>query len=497
MRSFFFAPESPRLLALVRIVLGLVLFYDTLCHWRYAIELYSTFGPAIPIFIRRIDQTPDKALSDELPSTTAASATDPTPSTRLEPILPVPIPTPQGAVLAHTLLLFGLVSVTLGWHTRTSVAVTFLLALWLMPLDLAGTFGKHLVVALHLIFLLGFSRCGAVWSVDAWTDRNRRDYCRMSSACPRRLMQILICSVYLGAVITKIKTPTFVNGDLLTFSLLDDHWGGNRFGMWLTALRHVSLLLSFATLFYEALFPVLVWVPRCRLPLIVIAILVHSTMGWLLSLGPFSPIMFAALLSFLEERDLEWLGRHCRFGRLGFQARPELQGRAGKPSLLNATLYLSAAALFVASGYAIQFAFDWYGAFGRRTPAALQEIADADAREMLVQQLPAYEDYFHRIELGGRVGGNQVFGSPDRFRIGQRAYVLTQMPMPHPAVELEGLLIGPDGQECARFTHRFDPRFSYAINGFELTNELSPGTYRVILQAEGFVIAERRFDLEP
>jgi hypothetical protein len=41
-KSFFFAPESPRLLALVRIALGLVLLGNSLLHWLYAIELYST-----------------------------------------------------------------------------------------------------------------------------------------------------------------------------------------------------------------------------------------------------------------------------------------------------------------------------------------------------------------------------------------------------------------------------------------------------------------------
>jgi hypothetical protein len=68
--------------------------------------------------------------------------------------------------------------------------------------------------------------------------------------------------------------------------------------------------------------------------------------------------------------------------------------------------------------------------------------------------------------------------------------------MPHPAVELEGILIAPDGRECARFQHNFGAGFAYAVNGFELTPDLSPGTYRVIIQADGFVVAERRFVLE-
>jgi hypothetical protein len=116
---------------------------------------------------------------------------------------------------------------------------------------------------------------------------------------------------------------------------------------------------------------------------------------------------------------------------------------------------------------------------------------------MLSQRSPPYEDYFHRVEVGARVGGNQVFGSSGQFEIGQRAFVLAQLIQPHPVMELEGLLIMPDGREAARFSRRIDPTFDYAINGFELTEELPPGLYRILIQAEGFVVADRRFELLP
>jgi hypothetical protein len=498
-RAFFLAPESPRPAALVRVALGLVLLSDTILHWRYTVELYSTFGPPIPTFVRQI-----ASPSDEFDATDDSR---PRRVTRVEPILFAPIPSPAVAVVAHTLLVFALLSVTLGWHTRRSLAAAFVLALWLAPLDVTATFGKHFVVTLHLLLLLCFSRCGDVWSLDALFDPYRGARCQLSSAAPRRLIQILICFIYAGAAITKFKSPSFANGDLLTFSLLDDRWGGGRFGMWLTTLRHVPLLLSHATLLFEFVFPILVWIPRWRLPLLGVAFAVHVTMGWLLSLGIFSPVMFAALLAFLEERDLSRLRRSCErvpglaavaahLSRMGFQARPTRHGRAWKP-ILHTPCHLLAAVAFVTTGYEVQFSYDWYGVFGRRSLPALEEVAADDVAEMLAERPPAWEDYFHRIELGSRFGGNQVFGSPDKFRIGQRAYVLTQMPLPHPAVELAGLLIAPDGRECARLTHRFEPGFSYAINGFELTSELPPGSYRVILRAEDFVVAERRFELEP
>ncbi|HTI51162.1 MAG TPA: HTTM domain-containing protein, partial [Planctomycetaceae bacterium] len=299
-----------------------------------------------------------------------------------------------------------------------------------------------------------------------------------------------------------------------------DRWGGGRFGMWLTTVRHVPLLMSWGTLAFELSFPVLIWIPRWRLPLVALAFAVHATMGWLLSLGIFSPVMFAALLAFLREQDLARISGFVRSLSFHWRVRTEevlvsageslqvppegwtsatVRSRRESPArhtVRNAVFHLFTAGAFVAAGCAVQFSYDWYGVFGRRSLSALPEVSADDVSEMLAGRPPAWEDYVHRVELGSRFGGNQMFGSPDRFRIGQRAYLLTQMPMPHPTVELEGLLIAPDGRPCARFTHRFDAGFSYAINGFELTPELSPGSYRIILRVEDFVVAERRFELE-
>lgn len=474
MRAFFFAPEDPRRLALVRIGVGLVLLYDALLHWRPAIELYSTFGPALPVFA--------------------------------QPAFHAPVPGPSAAVLMQTALIFSLACVVLGWQTRTSLWLAFVLSAWLGPLDIAATFTKYSVLGLHLLALLGVSGCGTAW--------------------PRRLMQILLCSVYLGAALTKIRSPAFANGDLLTYSLLDDHWGGGRFGLWLATLPHVPLLLSLAAVAFEMIFPCLVWVRACRLPILVLALVFHGAMTLTLHVGIFGPLMMVALLAFLDEREVDLAGQ--AFRRLwGFIARdlkitdrdgpgdPSCGAKSsaavagpsasasdasatvvsGKARFISAAVYLLTAAIVAGGGLAIQRYLDDYGAFGRTPVQPLPELRSDDVDLMLAQQLPAYEDYFQRIELGSRVSGNQVFGAGTVYRIGQRVYVLAELVLPHPSMHIEGLLITPDGQEAARFSHRLNAAFGYAINGFELTDELEPGPYRIILQAEGYEVAQRRFEL--
>ena len=61
------------------------------------------------------------------------------------------------------------------------------LSLWLGLLDFPGTFAKHMLIAVHLLVLLSFSRCGAVWSLEAWWRGANRDRCPLGPAWPRRL----------------------------------------------------------------------------------------------------------------------------------------------------------------------------------------------------------------------------------------------------------------------------------------------------------------------
>ena len=116
---------------------------------------------------------------------------------------------------------------------------------------------------------------------------------------------------------------------------------------------------------------------------------------------------------------------------------------------------------------------------------------------MLAGQRMQEEDYVHRVELGSRVQGGRVFGAQRSFRHGMRVYVLTQLLLPHPPLTLEGLLIAPEGQEVARFSQKVEPAFSYAIKGFELTDSLPLGRYRIILQANGYEVAQKSFELVP
>ena len=450
------ASESPRSVALVRIALGAVLAYEAAVHWPYAVELYSADG--LPIFTF--------------------------PGTALE-VQPLPaLPT----VCLHTAFVFTSLAVALGWQTRLSLIGTLGLLLWFGLIDLPGTFAKYTILAAHVLFLLSWSACGRCYSLDGWVRPPEPAACWFGPVWPRFLMRMLLCSVYAGAALTKLQLTDYASGDLLLFSLLDERSGATSLGMWLAGHRNGLVLASLGALAFESLFPVLIWFAAARRPLLALAVLFHVTLGLVLSVGNFSPVMLAVLPAFLTEQDLQqvrWLPP------VGGGEGSERRGRAA----MSLVAYVCAAGVFCAVGTAVQWQADWYGVFRAAPSPALTEIPAGEAAVMLAGQRPQEADFIQSIEIGSRVNGARVFGGAGGFERGAYVHVLVQLTLPHPALRLEGLLLAPDGQEVGRFEQPVDPERRFITRAFELTESLPPGRYRILLQANGYEVGRQTFEL--
>ncbi len=143
LREFFYAEEVPYGLALLRIMISIALLLAMVPRWPYARELFSSDGSPVPIW------------------TVYGHA----------PLFPEP--SGEAAVAIHSVLILALVASCLGWCTRFSLIVATAGYVFLNSLDTIGTMNKYSVIASHLVFLLCFSQCGAVWSLDNWLWRSR------------------------------------------------------------------------------------------------------------------------------------------------------------------------------------------------------------------------------------------------------------------------------------------------------------------------------------
>lgn len=525
--------------AIVRIGLAVVLLSEALLFWPYAVELYSTAGPALPYFVQEeplssLRAAPDAARSTRHP----ISRTNKTAHkvvTRVHP----PVPPPVVAILLATAHIFSLCAVAFGWRTRSSLAAALVLTASLAMLGGIAVLAKYTILALHFLLLLICTRCGQVWSVDAlaaeqWPRPGDGD--GTQPVWPRRLMQLTVCHMYLGAALTKLHIPAFFTGELLEFSLLDDDWGGGRFGLWLATQQSLVMLASLVTFLIELLFPFLVWVQRCRLPLLALAYGLHGMMGLAMNVGVFTPFMFVALAVFLTDDDLAAVGAFLRrrarpFDRCGLRPSSEptsSDATVGIPSrsymwrlALSWPGYAAALVVVLGLGFGVHWYRDDYGVFGRRAVPPLTRFSKVEVEPWLAELKPQWSHYLHEVRVGSRVNGQQVFGSATRFHRGDRLWLVVRFNSPHPPLRLEGLLLSPVPEstrvpenngagegpaeleqqaqrvEVGRFSQKVEGAYSYAARAFELMPDLQPGRYTVIVQIEGYEVWQRSIELVP
>lgn len=471
MNSFLFAPESPRPWALMRIVLASALLWDVIPRWPHAVELYSTEGFLFPAFRSAWFQS--------------------------VPLGPLP------TVILHSSLVVVLVMLLFGWHSRLCSLLAFGLIGWFALLDAAGTLTKYTAISLHLLVFMSFAQPGAVWAIDAWGRPRLNHAIPLNSRWPGMMVRLLVASIYLGAAITKIRLPDFATGDLLEFSLLDDAYGGRWPGLWLATKSRLLIVCSFATIWFELLFPALVWIPRLRRPMLCLAVAFHLALAALMHLEIFSPVMLAALCAFLKEEDFEAIRQ--RFQKTSPRDQNEGHITRSFSARTHSASFGMALLLVVAGLSGFQYWQDRYGVFHRSIKLQYAPIDTDEAQAMIDAFEPEARDYFHRIEIGSRLGYRRVYGDQRKFRPGQVVHVLARLLQPHPSWEMRWELVPPGEEGSSDFEaftqiQTLDASHSYASIGFHLKEEFPVGRYLIRLSVnEPFgaqeLIAEIPFDL--
>jgi hypothetical protein len=166
-----------------------------------------------------------------------------------------------------------------------------------------------------LLFCLLWANTGEVWSLDA-RGRQRRAEAR-EPAWPLWLMQCQVALIYLSSGLHKLAYPMWRDGTAV-------HWALNlnsfhRFP-WPApaAWAPLEALFTWGTLLFELSFWLLVIFRRTRPIAIVAGIGLHLGLFATLELGPFSFLMVASYICFVDP------GRVARL----FRAAPEVKARA-------------------------------------------------------------------------------------------------------------------------------------------------------------------------
>ena len=299
--EFWFQPEDPLTLGLLRIMTGLMLVYT---HFVWGIKLEAFLGA---------NGFQDSLLVRELvPDSTAWSFWWYVPVSSLWTV--------------HWICLGTLVLYTLGlWTTVTKWAAPLITISYANRAP-NSNFGLDQINAMLSLYL-AIGPCGARLSLDRlWKNyragsRSLRDTERWSvpavapSSTARlstRLIQVHMCVIYFFAGVSKLKGDAWWNGEAVWMAVSNTEYQ-SRDLTWIAWYPWISDLVTHATIMWEMTYWIFVWRPVWRPIYLLIGVLMHLGIGMFLGMWTFGLVMIFTYISYFPPETLarigHWLGR--------------------------------------------------------------------------------------------------------------------------------------------------------------------------------------------
>ena len=144
----------------------------------------------------------------------------------------------------------------------------------------------HHIHALGLaVFLLALAPCGKSYSLDRWLALRRGEHPpERGNMLGMHLIVVLLSSIYLWGTYSK-ATVAFIQGDRMEQILQTVILGSDPLAAWAV---WVTRLFSWGTLFVEPFMAIALWVPRLRLPAVLLGIAFHLGIYYLLPVTIFT-----------------------------------------------------------------------------------------------------------------------------------------------------------------------------------------------------------------
>lgn len=209
--------------------------------------------------------------------------------------------TPGVATACLSLLLLHNVLLLLGCWSRLQAICIFI---WLVSFQHRNglIFDGQDVLMRWLIFLMIFMPLDHAWSLGRKL-RRRESRATPASAWALRLVQLQITAVYLSTVWCKWQGQTWRDGTALYYvSRMDDLFGRFPLPDWLFETPWITTSMTWGVLAFEALLPLLLWLPPTRRYAVLLAIAFHLSLEYAMHLFLFEWIMIVGLLSFVCPR---------------------------------------------------------------------------------------------------------------------------------------------------------------------------------------------------
>jgi hypothetical protein len=487
-RDIFHGAEMPYRLALVRICLTFTILFPTALRWYYSREIFSTDGSGISLW----------SIYD----------------------FPCPCLEPNGTVVVaiHSIVLLALVTSCLGWCTRWSLILSTVGYTYLNMLDILSTLNKSSAIASHFLFFLCLTPCGAVWSVDSWLARRRLlrqgtppeliPPPPLGARWPRRLIQILLATVYLSAGITKLPLRGYFTGEHLQTWMLSTIHTPNLLGSYLSFHPSLVVVCAYVTAMWEVLFIFLVWKPLARRIVLGLGIFFHVMTCLTLGLFIFPMICLSAYAAFATDSEIEsfrrtaakiWTWLAAPFGtgarRLLASAGTLIPtiGPAGSRGAFAAALVCTGV-----GGVALEYKLDRYGTHRPEGPYKLEELDQDQVAELLAPTgRIKHEDKVLNFDIGSIFVGGCLLDRRTTFHQGETLRIQCGLIPPHESMWIQCNLHDSQNRVVDTNGLFLSCEMLRALFYYDLGDCIAPGDYSLVLKISGEEIMRRKVTILP
>lgn len=300
--DFFFRPTSAHTLVPIRIATGFMIAY---VHCVWLLRLEDFFGPEAlvsnELWLRLHGGDSELGIPADS-KWTYLSWTESLLVVRMHEALGV---------------LFGVLA-GLGLFTRMSMLAAWFLTLMTVHRVTGFLFGLDQIVVM-LSFYLSIGKSNEVGSLDRWIcvrfpqlsqhwavrmltglGGNAKSGSQVSwqNCVSMRLMQIHLCVIYFFGGLGKLRGEMWWDGSALWFAAASYEYQSNDL-TWIGRYPVVVALLTHVTLFWEVLYPAIVWPKWTRPAALLLAVFVHLGIALFMGMITFGFMMIIANLAFV------------------------------------------------------------------------------------------------------------------------------------------------------------------------------------------------------
>ena len=279
--DFWFAPRSPKILGVIRILTGLLLLYS-LAVWT--IEL-TTFFAADGLLPQSYRQANGMYFAWSHLDWLASS--------------------PTMLLVTHCVGMLIAVLFAAGIQTRVTSVLAALIAIGYCNRSIGADFGLDQILA-FLCMYCAIGNAGGAYSVDRMLAFGKSVPAPLASTTTNiaiRLIQIHLCIVYFFAAVGKLQGTSWWSGEAVWLAMASYEY--QQIDMtWLANYLPLVSAMTLVSLFWELFYPALVW-PRLTRPImLLVAVFVHLGIGLCMGMVEFGLVMLVANLAFLERPSL-------------------------------------------------------------------------------------------------------------------------------------------------------------------------------------------------